>query len=401
MNEPGDTSLSKMQNGRGKVIGVITTHIPPAVGYGGPAVSVSVLIREWAKHGQTILLCSSDASTEGVIKRKDVQLGKNVSVRLYHSYWFKRWAFGLGAIPAIYATCKQADFVYINGNATWPMTLAPILCRLLGRPYMVALRGGLMPEHVAMIRKHKYHKWLYYKWLSFPFLRKAVTIHCTTAMEANAAKALLGIGIDIVIVPNGIEASHIKLMPMPPKAGLILSYVGRISQEKGINGFIKAWLKCKNEHDSIIVAGSGTGAYFEEFKCLQEMSGGSIVYKGYIDAAGVKEVITKSHFLVLPSGIERADVRENFGNAVAEALALGRPVMVTRGLSWDHIEDEEIGFLFDRNEDSICKTINKVQNMNDKQLKKMSGSAHNYAIGHLEASNLANKLWMKMKDSIK
>ncbi|HDY70933.1 MAG TPA: glycosyltransferase, partial [Nitrospirae bacterium] len=180
--------------------------------------------------------------------------------------------------------------------------------------------------------------------------------------------------------------------PMPPKDALIICYVGRISQEKGINGFIQAWLKCKKEHDSIIVAGSGTGVYFEEFNRLKKMSEGAVIYKGYIDEAGVEEVIYQSHFLVLASG------RENFGNAVAEALALGRPVMVTRGLSWNHIEDEGIGFLFDRNADSICDAIRRAQNISDAALNQMSGTAYHYAMANLGASGLANKLWNKMNE---
>jgi glycosyltransferase involved in cell wall biosynthesis len=399
MNKLDGFAFSKKN--RKNTIGVITTHIPPAMGYGGPAVSVSVLIREWKKKGQEILLCSSDASIDGFLNLGDVQLGENVKVRLYHSYWFKRWAFGLGAIPAIYETCKHAGFVYINGNATWPMTLAPIICRILGRPYMVALRGGLMPEHVSMIRRRKYHKWLYYKWLSFPFLRKATTIHCTTKIEADAAREFLGEDINIAIVLNGIESNHIKLTPVARKDSLTLCYIGRISQEKGINGFIESWLECKRKRDRIIIAGSGVGEYFDEFKRLQELSEGSVLYKGYLDATGVEEVITKSNFLILPSGLERTDIRENFGNSVAEALALGRPVLVSRGLSWDHIEDEGIGFLFDRNADSVCSAIRKAQSISETTLKKMSSVAYNYAVENLGASESANKLWDMMNDEIR
>lgn len=255
-----------------------------------------------------------------------------------------------------------------------------------------------MPGHVAMIRQHKYYKWLYYKWLSFPFLKKAATIHCTTVIEADTARRLLGDRLDMAIVPNGIEAGRIKQVPIPPKNALIIGYVGRISHEKGINGFIRAWLKCKEKHDKMIVAGSGAGEYFKEFKHLQKMSGGAVLYEGYIDEAGVEELITKSHFLILPSGIEGADVRENFGNAVAEALALGRPVMVTRGLSWDHIEDKGIGFLFDRNNDSVCDAIKKAQKISSSALNQMAGAAYNYAVENLEASVLANKLWDKMSE---
>ncbi len=252
-----------------------------------------------------------------------------------------------------------------------------------------------MPEHVSMIRRRKYYKWLYYKWLSFPFLRKATAIHCTTEIEAGAARKLLGKNIKIAIAPNGIESNRIKLTSISQKDSLTLCYVGRISREKGINEFIASWLGCKRKQDRIIVAGSGMGKYFDEFNRLQEASRGSVLYKGYLDAIGIGEVITESHFLILPS------VHENFGNAVAEALALGHPVMVSRGLSWDHIEDEGIGFLFDRNSDSICGAIRKAQRISEPILKKMSSAAYNYAIGNLEASESANKLWDRMHDAIR
>jgi len=41
------------------------------------------------------------------------------------------------------------------------------------------VHGGLMPEHVDLIRREKPHKWLYYRWLTFPTLRRAIAVHCT------------------------------------------------------------------------------------------------------------------------------------------------------------------------------------------------------------------------------
>lgn len=372
--------------------GVVTTHISPAKGYGGPAVSIAVLIKSWRADGHCIGLCTSDASIAGRLKISDIKLG-DVETYLYHSYGFKRWGFGPGAILAICRLCSRADKVYINGIATWPTTLAAIICKIMRRPYVVALRGGMMPEHVAMIRGKKYHKWLYYRLLTFPFLKWSTGIHCTTNIESDAARNVLGMNVRIRVIPNGIYLKDVTPSDVPTGDGLTICYIGRIAQEKGINGFIEAWLRCKRSQDKLIVAGSGTGDYFKRFISLVDHAAGGISYRGYLGEPGVTDAIRQSHFLVLPSGLEASDVRENFGNTVAEALALGRPVMVSRGLSWDHIENKHIGFLFDRNNASVCRTIIRAQNTTEQETREMGISARQYAVQHLDASCLAEKLW--------
>ena len=136
-------------------VGIVTTHIPPAKGYGGVSVTASVLTKAWAERGHKMVLLASDESIAGRLRVEDVQLGKQVKVRLYRCYGFRRWGFGLGAIPMILRLCLQMPVIYIHGIATWPSTLAAIFCTLLRRPFMVAVHGGLMPEHVDLIRQHK------------------------------------------------------------------------------------------------------------------------------------------------------------------------------------------------------------------------------------------------------
>jgi glycosyltransferase involved in cell wall biosynthesis len=381
-------------------VGVVTTHIPPAKGYGGVSVTAAVLTKAWAERGHKMVLVASDESIVGRLRPEQVHLGEQVEVRLYHCYGFRRWGFGLGAIPELFKLCLGVRVVYIHGIATWPSTLAAIFCVLLRRPFMVAVHGGLMPEHVDLIRREKPHKWLYYRWLTFPTLRHAIAVHCTSETEAEGVRNVLGEDARILLVPNGIDSSAIKVAQYSNGEGMKLCFLGHIQQEKGINAFIRVWLKIRQPADRLVIAGrSVDGAYFEEFQTLVEQAQGAISYCGYLERGEVMELLASSHFLVLPSGLEEAGgMRENFGNVVAEAMAAGRPVLVARGLAWDHLESFGAGFVFDRTEASVCEVLRKAQSVGDGlEWERMSWSGRQYVEQQLDPIKLGERVWQVLK----
>lgn len=380
-------------------VGIVTTHIPPTKGYGGVSVTASVLTKAWAERSHKMTLVASDESIAGRLKLEQVGLGEQVDVRLYHCYGFRRWGFGLGAIPELFKLCLQAPVVYIHGIATWPSTLAAVFCTLLRCPFMVAVHGGLMPEHVALIRREKPHKWLFYKWLTFPTLRRAIAVHCTSDTEAEGVRNVLGEDARILLVPNGIDSRDIKVAEYPAAKGIKLCFLGHVQQEKGINAFIRAWLKVRNPEDRLVIAGrSVDGAYFEEFQTLVEQAQGAISYRGYLERGEVMDLLASSHFLVLPSGLEEAGgMRENFGNVVAEAMAAGRPVLVARGLAWDHLESIGVGFVFDRTEASACDVLRKAQSLEGWEWGRMSWNGRYYVEQQLDPIKLGERIWQVLK----
>ncbi|CAI8855263.1 glycosyltransferase family 4 protein [Methylocaldum szegediense] len=382
-------------------VGVVSTHIPPAQGYGGVSVTAGVLTKAWADSGHKIALVASSESINRRLKPEDVQLGEGVEVSLYRSYGFRRWGFGLGAIPKLFRLCLRSPVVYIHGIATWPSTLAAVFCVLLGRRFMVAVHGGLMPEHVALIRRQKPHKWLFYKWLTFPTLRRAIAVHCTSDTEAEGVRNVLGENVRILLVPNGIDSRAVTVADFPKWDGLQICFLGHIQQEKGINAFIRAWLRTRRERDRLVVAGrSVDGAYFREFQALVEQAGGAISYRGYLGRDEVAALLAESHYLVLPSGLEEAGgMRENFGNVVAEAMAAGRPVLVARGLAWDHVEAIASGFVFDRSEESVCDVLHRVQSLDRTDWQRMSGNARRYVETHLDPVKLGDQVWTMLTGS--
>jgi len=376
-------------------VGIVTTHIPPAKGYGGVSVTASVLTKAWAERDHQMVLVASGESIDGRLRPEQVCLGKQVKVRLYRCYGFRRWGFGLGAIPELFKLCLQAPVLYIHGIATWPSTLAAIFCVLLRRPFMVAVHGGLMPEHVDLIRREKPHKWAYYRLLTFPTLRRAIAVHCTSDTEAEGVRNVLGEDARILLVPNGIDSREFQVAQYPEGEGMQLCFLGHVQQEKGINAFIKAWLKTRNPADRLVVAGrSVDGAYFEEFQVLVKQAQGAISFRGYLQRDEVMALLASSHFLVLPSGLEEAGgMRENFGNVVAEAMAVGRPVLVAKGLAWDHLESFGAGFVFDRNEASVCDGLRRAQALDKLEWERMSANGRQYVEQELDPVKLGDKVW--------
>ena len=155
-------------------------------------------------------------------------------------------------------------------------------------------------------------------------------------------------------------------------------------------------MKVKRPVDKFLIAGSGAALaldpYFEEFQAIVSQSGGAIEYGGYLDSSEVNKLIETSHFLVLPSGLD-GDVRENFGNAVAEALALGRPVIVCKGLVWDDIETSEAGLVFDRHMDAAVDVIQRATKTKEKGWIHMAENARHYAEQHLDIRVTAEQVW--------
>lgn len=376
-------------------IAIIATHIAPSLGYGGVATTAAVLTKVWARMGPRLIVGASDESIGGKLSAQDVCIGENVTVCLYHCYWFRRWGFGLGAIPKIFVMCWKTRIAYIHGVATWPSTLAALFCSLLRRRFVVAPHGGLMSEHVALIRAKKPHKWLFYKLLTLPTLRRAAAIHCTSDTEAHGVRALLGDRPNIFIIPNGIDCKSIRIADKPKGHGLRLCFLGHIQREKGINAFIRVWLGCRCAWDRLVVAGRSTDReYFADFQRLAEQSNGAVTYKGYLDRAGVMDVLADSHFLVLPSGLEEVGgMRENFGNVVAEAMAAGRPVLVTKGLAWDHVETLGAGRVFERNEESVRAVLRRTQAMDGPTWERMARAARYYVEHELDAERLGEHVW--------
>jgi glycosyltransferase involved in cell wall biosynthesis len=374
-------------------VAIISTHIAPARGHGGIAECTARVAQAWGDAGIRVILCASDASEGSPLHVDQLNMPASVEPVLYRTQAMPRWGFGLGAVPAIWSACRRADLVYISGVGTWPTSLAGLFCRLLGRPFTVGVHGGLMAGHVAHIRAHKPLKRLFYRVITLPTLRRARAIHATSQIEADGVAALLP-APPVAIVPNAVDMR--VWQPVPPRTpdgGLTIGYIGRLSPEKGILPFLESWLATRRPGDRLLVAGTGDGDYAAQFIRRAATADGAVECLGYIDGPALRSMLARCDITVLPSGMGAGGLRENFGNVVVESMALGRPVMVTRGMAWDQVEADRTGFVFDPSPTSAEAMLRHVQTLPPPVLAAMGEQARHHVEGRFSLHAVGAGLW--------
>lgn len=373
---------------------IVVTHVAPAKGYGGIAESTARIAAAWARAGHSFALCSSDAS-EGTppLTPGEVGLPPQVPVHLYPAHGWRRWGFGLGAPLLLLRLCRRAEAVYISGIATWPTSLAALACLLFRRPAVIAVRGGLMPGHIAHIRRHKPAKWLFYRCITLPTLAMARGVHATSAVEADGVRALLP-DARVEVIPNAIDLdAWPSPSPRPRSGALTIGYLGRLSPEKGILPFLKLWLAGHRPGERLLIAGSGSGDYAAEVTRLAAGAPEAVELLGYLPSAGVRAFLDACDLIILPSGLGEGGVRENFGNTVIEALAAGRPVLTSPGMAWDDLEEQGAGLLFRPHAVGVHETLDRARALGPARLADMGTAARRLAETRYALKPVAERLW--------
>jgi len=121
---------------------------------------------------------------------------------------------------------------------------------------------------------------------------------------------------------------------------LILLFMGRIEEEKGVFELMKAYkvLKRRHKNTKLILAGDGKAiTEVKEFIINQNLK--DILLPGYVRGSQKEGLFIKSHIFILPSHAE------GMPNSVLEAMAFGLPVITTPvGGLVDFFKDIKNGF---------------------------------------------------------
>jgi glycosyltransferase involved in cell wall biosynthesis len=136
----------------------------------------------------------------------------------------------------------------------------------------------------------------------------------------------------IVVIHNGIDTDEFRRdgngetferLSCFPKDGLTISYVGRLSSEKGIKTLLEAMKNLVNRHDGLRLAVIGEGPLGQYLESYSRKLGleKCVIFTGHID--DIKNVYRQLDLLVLPSETE------GMPNVVLEALAMEVPVVAT------------------------------------------------------------------------
>jgi len=123
----------------------------------------------------------------------------------------------------------------------------------------------------------------------------------------------------------------------------LLLFLGRLHEKKGCDLLIEAFSQVRNSSERIHLMVAGPCAQPEYLRHLQQMaatSDGTISFPGMLSGDVKWGALSAADAFVLPSH------QENFGIAVAEALACGTPVLISNKVNiWREIEADGAGFV--------------------------------------------------------
>jgi glycosyltransferase involved in cell wall biosynthesis len=130
-------------------------------------------------------------------------------------------------------------------------------------------------------------------------------------------------GIDITLIPNGIDLAEIDAI-LPAEATSDIIFVGRLIREKHVDMLVDAVgiLRKTNPGIRCLIIGDGPERMALEEKVNSTHLSGNIIFTGFFRQSGDMIAHMKSsRVFVLPS------TREGFGISALEALAAGLPIV--------------------------------------------------------------------------
>lgn len=271
-----------------------------------------------------------------------------VQIKFFNSSIF-RW-FSLIKEFRVFLKYEKPDIVHINGiwspqNWVFQKVAQELKIKVVLSPH------GMLESWILE------HKPLKKKIALFLFQNRAIKrvdyIHATAQMEKNSIRKL-GFNNEITIIPNGIDLSEVKEIKTYYKTKKIV-FLSRIHPKKGIEILLKAWRNSDTKGWTLEIAGNGEAIYIANLSQIaKDLKNVRFVGAMYDEAKW--NFLRSADVMVLPTH------SENFGIVVAEALAVGVPVITTTGTPWQDLENYNCGWWIDLSVQNLKSTLLKVFN---------------------------------------
>jgi glycosyltransferase involved in cell wall biosynthesis len=118
--------------------------------------------------------------------------------------------------------------------------------------------------------------------------------------------------------------------------GLVVLYVGRIIETKGLDVLIRAFSKIEQEREDVYLVICGDGSFRDSCEHLvEEMKGKHIIFAGMVqEEERIASFYRTADVFVLPSRIATSqriggEVSEGWGLVINEAMSMGKPIITT------------------------------------------------------------------------
>lgn len=350
----------------GRTRAVRILHVIPGIALtsGGPRNLIG-LVECLTRHGVDTTLLTTNL---GATTTAEALVGAAVEARGathdVHNVWAVGGRYGLAPSMArtLYRTMGTYDLVHIHWLYNFSCIAAARAALASGVPYVIQPHGSLDPH---FRKKNRLIKQVYMATVGRPLLRKAAAVVFDTPEEGQLAS--YAPRRHEWTLPTGLVREDFD--PLPPRGafrtafpavtGPFLLFVGRLSQQKGLDLLLAAFERLRHAHPDLrlVVVGPDFRGYEGQVRQMAEQLGVAdrVVFTGVVSHQLKLAAFVDAELFVLPS------YAENFGTVIIEALMCGLPVVISDGVNTHReLESAGIATVVRRSVDSVVAGVESV-----------------------------------------
>ncbi len=340
---------------------IVCPYYYPATCYGGPVWSVHDTAKGLLNRGveTVVLTTSANAPKDGASRVETVD-----GVRVHYHCRFRRsgWYLSTALARTVAEMAPGFDLLFVQGVWTWPTAAGCAIARHLGKSCIITPHGSFDPWALGY-RGAK--KRLYLSLVERRNLSRADAVHCLTSREADQVRTIAPqarcevIPNAAMIFPGDLTAAGRTAFAgrFPSLSGKrVALFLSRIHQKKGLDLLVPAFARvvARFPDAHLVIAGPDEGGYRATVERLIERYaiGATVTFTGLLNGQDKLAAFDRAEVFVLPSYSEGLPV------AVLEALAFGKPVVVTDPCNiTDEIRGADAGLVVDTTVQAVAEGL--------------------------------------------
>jgi glycosyltransferase involved in cell wall biosynthesis len=314
----------------------------------------------------TVFYCSQSEKD----RNWDMQLAEGTKEVFLKGLSYRSFHFNLEVIKVIF---EDYDLFFVGGYG-YPSVLMSILTlRLLKKPWVMMI-DGISP---LKLKKENYIaeniKKLLIQGANAYFANGTVGYRLLEKYGVNPKNIFnqyMTVDVDYFtgkVIDSVRFRKELRQKYGMSEDSIVVLYVGRLIENKGVQDLIRAIKSLKNKNLNIKALIVGEGNFKEELKKQSEALKHDILFTGHIDPEDLYKYYYTSDIFVLPT------YDDKWGLVVNEAMACGLPIIVTdaAGCSLDLLRDN--GIIVQKG--NVHQLSFAIESLTKKDLRKQYGAS--------------------------
>lgn len=382
-------------------------HVIPSIAprYGGPSEVICSMVAALNRGGVvTAEVAATDADGPGGrLSTADVPAG--MKVHLFPRNFSEEWKFSRGLRTWLGEQAGEYDLVHIHSVWSFASAAAARAAARRRVPYIVR-PAGMLSDYSW--NRQGWKKQAYWKLIENRTFREAAAFQATSEAEASEIRGARA-DARVYVIPNGVEdsafttprdATSLRQLCGPAAGELpILLFLSRLHPKKGIvDRLLPAVAAMRSPAFLAIVGGDDPHApgYADEVRRAIDRLGirNRVSMLGPVTGGRRWAMFDGAAAFVLPSH------SENFGVAVAEAMARACPVVVTDAVqSCTHVRAAECGDVVTGDVTLLAAALDRVVAESEPQ-RAIGARGREYAERHFRWAGITEELQQMYLDCL-